>query len=119
MMSAVRRWLICGRVATLALCVAIVGSFALPCLCVTDKTSSHGACDRGDGGSKVVPSSCCCGGVLPETSETMAKVLPAPTPAPAAATVVPLLFAIVPTVSAAAPAAWSSYTPSGLLVLRI
>ena len=114
-----RRWTVLGRVATLALCLAFVAFFALPCLCMTGEPSSHGHCGRSEGGFNVADRSCCCGGVAPGASETMAKVIPTPTAALVAVVgVLPVSFTIVRSVSAA-PAARSSHGPPALLVLRV
>lgn len=103
----------------LALTVAFVASFVLPCLCIASPPTGQGHCEARPSGFTIAVDSCCCGNGHPGAPETMAKVMPTPTAAPVAMVgVLPVSFTAVRALPAA-PAAWSSHGPRALLVLRI
>lgn len=106
-----------GRLTILAICLAFLVSFALPCLCLGEAPASHDHCGGSDGGFKVGDSSCCCGGALPGASETMAKLIPTPMGTPMAVGMLPASLTILRSVSAA-PAGRPGHGPP-VLVLRI
>src|SRR5258708_25611826 len=106
-----------GRLATVALALAFVASFVLPCVCPAEATASPHHCEGGEGPT-VVQSSCCCGGALPVAAVTTAKLIPTTPGAPGAAGALPLSFTVLTRVTAA-PEGRPPDGPRALLVLRI
>jgi hypothetical protein len=106
-----------GRLTTVALGLAVVVSFVLPCLCLAEGPPSHRHCEGSEGGLRGADSSCCCGGALPAAAETTVKLIPTAPGVPTAVDALPVLFAVLSRVSAA-PAGRAPAGPRALLVLR-
>ena len=105
-----------GRLATVALALAFVASFVLPCVCPLEAMASHRHC-QGSEGPAVADSSCCCGGALPIAAETTVKLIPTAPGVPSAVDALPLPLTILDRVSAA-PEGRPPDGPRALLVLR-
>ena len=70
------------RLSVLALCIAFVAAFVLPCLCAAEQTAGHaGHCGDAKSGLKAALGRCCCSD-LPAATQTAAKLAPAPPGAP-------------------------------------
>jgi len=95
------------RLSVLALCVAFVAAFALPCLCAAGQPTSHaGHCGDAKEGLKAAVARCCCSD-LPAAANTVAKLAPAALSAP--------LLLDAPAVPILVVRAYAAVTPFRLL----
>ena len=70
------------RLSVLALGIAFVAAFVLPCLCAAEQTAGHaGHCGDAKNGLKAALGRCCCSD-LPAATQTAAKLAPAAPGAP-------------------------------------
>jgi hypothetical protein len=106
-----------GRLATVALVMAFVASFLLPCVCPAEASAAHRHCE-GSQRPALADSSCCCGGALPAAAQTTAKLIPTTPAAPGAVGALPLTFTVLSRVTAP-PEGRPPDGPRALLVLRI
>jgi hypothetical protein len=104
------------RLTIVALGLALVVSFVLPCLCMAEGQASHRHCE-GSEGFTLTDIPCCCGVALPVAGATSAKLIPAAPAAPNAVDALALPFTILSRVSAP-PAGRAPGGPRTLLVLR-
>jgi hypothetical protein len=106
-----------GRLTTVALGLAFVVSFVLPCFCLAEGQSPHRHCEGSEDGFRVADSPCCCGGALPVAADTTPKLIPTAPGASSAVGVLPPPLTILDRVSAA-PEGRPPAGPRTLLVLR-
>jgi hypothetical protein len=106
-----------GRLTTVALGLAFLVSFVLPCLCLAEGPPSLRHCERSEVGFTRADSSCCCGGALPVAAETAVKLVPTTPGVPSAVDALPVPFTMLNRVSAA-PAGRAPDGPPAPLVLR-
>jgi hypothetical protein len=104
------------RLTIVALGLAVVVSFVLPCLCLAEGPPSHRHCEGSEGGFTGADRSCCCGGALP-TAESTVKLIPTAPGVPSTVDALPLPFTMLNRVSAAT-AGRAPDGPRTLLVLR-
>jgi hypothetical protein len=106
-----------GRLTTVALGLAVVVSFVLPCLCLAEGSPSHRRCEKSEVGFTRANSSCCCGGALPVAAETAVKLVPTTPGLPSAVDALPVPVTMLNPVSPA-PAGRAPDGPPAPLVLR-
>ncbi len=106
------------RSSVLALCLAFVAAFVLPCLCTAEQTASHaGHCGDAKNGLKASVGRCCCSD-LPAAAEAATKLAPAAPGAPLLLDALAVPFVVV-RAHAAATAPRLLHGPPVSRVLRI